>query len=48
MLPLSASQSPSVTRARHIERHGGGGALSDVILGGQDVGACSSLCPVGD
>jgi len=23
-------------RARHIERHGGGGALSDVILGGQD------------
>jgi VIT1/CCC1 family predicted Fe2+/Mn2+ transporter len=36
MLPLSASQSPSVMRARHIERHGGGGALSDVILGGQD------------
>ncbi len=26
----------SALRARHIERHGGGGALSDVILGGQD------------
>ena len=36
MLQSSASQSPSVMRARHIERHGGGGALSDVILGGQD------------
>lgn len=36
MLPSSASQSPLVMRARHIERHGGGGALSDVILGGQD------------
>ena len=32
----SAAPSTSSVRARHIERHGGGGALSDVILGGQD------------
>jgi predicted membrane protein (TIGR00267 family) len=29
-------QSKSAIRAKHIERHGGGGSLSDVILGGQD------------
>lgn len=26
----------SALSARHVERHGGGGALSDIILGGQD------------
>lgn len=26
----------SALLARHVERHGGGGALSDIILGGQD------------
>jgi len=36
MLQSSAAPSTSAMRARHIERHGGGGALSDVILGGQD------------
>ena len=36
MLQSSVSPSTSAMRARHIERHGGGGALSDVILGGQD------------
>jgi VIT1/CCC1 family predicted Fe2+/Mn2+ transporter len=36
MLQSSAAPSRSARRARHIERHGGGGALSDVILGGQD------------
>lgn len=36
MLQSSAAPSRSAMRARHIERHGGGGALSDVILGGQD------------
>lgn len=30
------SSSKSAIRAKHIERHGGGGSLSDVILGGQD------------
>ncbi len=36
MLQSSAMPSKSSLRARHIERHGGGGSLSDVILGGQD------------
>ena len=36
MLQSSAAPSKSSLRARHIERHGGGGSLSDVILGGQD------------
>jgi len=36
MLQSSAASSKSSLRARHIERHGGGGSLSDVILGGQD------------
>ena len=36
MLQSSASTSTSSLRARHVERHGGGGSLSDVILGGQD------------
>ena len=36
MLQSSAASSPSAIRARHIERHGGGSVLSDVILGGQD------------
>jgi len=36
MLQSSAAPSRSVIKARHIERHGGGGTLSDVILGGQD------------
>ena len=36
MLQASAASSKSSLRARHIERHGGGGSLSDVILGGQD------------
>lgn len=36
MLQSSASPAKSALRARHIERHGGGGSLSDVILGGQD------------
>jgi len=36
MLPSSAAPTKSSLRARHIERHGGGGSLSDVILGGQD------------
>jgi VIT1/CCC1 family predicted Fe2+/Mn2+ transporter len=33
---MTQSLSPSAIRAKHVERHGGGGALSDVILGGQD------------
>jgi VIT1/CCC1 family predicted Fe2+/Mn2+ transporter len=36
MLQSSAAPAKSALRARHIERHGGGGSLSDVILGGQD------------
>jgi predicted membrane protein (TIGR00267 family) len=36
MLQSSAAPSRPATKARHIERHGGGGMLSDVILGGQD------------
>jgi len=36
MTQFTAPPSPSAMRARHLERHGGGGALSDVILGGQD------------
>ncbi len=36
MTQFTAPPSPSARRARHLERHGGGGALSDVILGGQD------------
>lgn len=36
MLQSSAAPSTSSLRARHIEQHGGGGSLSDVILGGQD------------
>ncbi len=36
MLQSSAAPSRPAMKARHIERHGGGGTLSDVILGGQD------------
>src|SRR5512136_3126180 len=36
MLQSNLPQSKSALRAKHIERHGGGGSLSDVILGGQD------------
>lgn len=36
MLQSSSAPSKSAIRAKHIERHGGGGSLSDVILGGQD------------
>jgi len=36
MLQSSAAPAKSSLRAQHIERHGGGGSLSDVILGGQD------------
>jgi predicted membrane protein (TIGR00267 family) len=36
MLQSSAAPAKSALRARHIESHGGGGSLSDVILGGQD------------
>jgi len=36
MLQSSAAPAKSALRARHIEHHGGGGSLSDIILGGQD------------